>query len=789
MQNGKEIIISVGRSRKETDWEPQTIRWSEFIQRLSMPVESTETLEEYKALTKAQQDDLKDVGGYVGGVLEGRRRKGGSVKSRRLITLDLDNIPPGRTDDILKRVGGLGCAYAVSSTRKHEGAAPRLRVIVPVDRNLTADEYEPAARKMAQMIGIGFCDPSTFQPERFMYWPSKCRGAEYVFAYSDAGFVQADWLLNQYQDWRRVQEWPVALGEAQRLNRSHKRQRNPREKKGIIGAFCRVYDVPGAMEAFLPGVYEPCGENRYTYTGGSTTGGAVLYDNGDFLFSHHATDPAGQRLCNAFDLVRIHKFGHLDDEAKPDTPGHKLLSNAEMLKFAAALEDVRLEHARAMFSKDSQQENDEWLKRLEMDGNRLLRSARNVMLVLENDPRLTGKFQYDRFSEKITVMGETPWNAETKKRELTDPDMAGLRVFLETEYSLTGKEKIQDAFDTFIHKNATHAVRDYLDGLQWDGVERLDRVLIDYLGAEDTPYVRKVTRKLFCAGVARIYDPGVKYDYLVVLIGAQGAGKSTLARIMGKDWFTDSLKVVDMRDKTATEKLLGVWVAELAEMDGFSKVDSTTVKSFLSTATDRFRPAYGRFTVNRPRQSILIGTSNTKNFLVDETGNRRFLPVDIGVSKPTKSVFTDLEPVMDQIWAEAVARWRMGESLYPDKEMEEEARRQQEAHMQEDPREGMIAEFLKKPIPANWYSLGLQDRRLYFMGADSYQGEPMERRRICAAEVWVECFGYQLSTMTKREARQINAILTHQLKDWEWGNIRFGACYGSQRGLVKVQHP
>ncbi len=181
MQYDKALTISVGRSRKETDWKQQTLMWSEFVQRLSMPVRSTETLEEYKAMHKAQQDELKDVGGYVGGVLEGNRRRAGSVKSRCLITLDMDSILPGGTEDILRRVGGLSCAYVVSSTRKHEGAAPRLRAIIPTDRDLTADEYEPAARKLAQMIGIDYCDPTTFRVEQFMFWPSCCQGAEYVY--------------------------------------------------------------------------------------------------------------------------------------------------------------------------------------------------------------------------------------------------------------------------------------------------------------------------------------------------------------------------------------------------------------------------------------------------------------------------------------------------------------------------------------------------------------------------------------------------------------------------------
>mgnify|MGYP000025470994 FL=1 len=204
MKHNKELSITIGGSRKETNWKPQRIMWQEFVERLRTPVESEETQEEYKRLTKAQQDDLKDVGGFVGGLLNGSRRKSGSVKSRCLITLDMDNIPAGGTEDVLKRVNGLECAFVVYSTRKHEGAAPRLRVILPTDRELVPDEYEPIARKIASLIGIDQCDPTTFQCERFMYWPSCCHGAEYVFQCGDKPFLSADGVLSMYQDWRDI---------------------------------------------------------------------------------------------------------------------------------------------------------------------------------------------------------------------------------------------------------------------------------------------------------------------------------------------------------------------------------------------------------------------------------------------------------------------------------------------------------------------------------------------------------------------------------------------------------
>lgn len=533
MQNDKKLIISVGQSRKAINWKAVELYWSEFVQRLSVPQRSTETLAEYKRLTKSQQDELKDVGGFVGGQLNGSRRKSESVISRSLVTLDLDNIPAGQTEDILKRVEGLGCAYIVYSTRKHESAAPRLRVILPTDRDLTADEFEPVARKLASLIGIEFCDSTTFDVSRLMYWPSCCSDSEWVFTYGDKGFVSADGILGMYGDWKDVAQWPQIPGENERLEKNQKRQEDPTTKKGIIGAFCRVYDVPAAMDKFLPGIYEETSiSGRYTYTAGSTVGGAVLYDDGKFLYSHHATDPAQGRLCNSFDLVRVHKFGYLDEEAKPETFTHQLPSTRAMAEFASQDELAHREIVMGKFN-DKMQQGKEWCLQLEVVNGKLTKSAKNILLILENDPDLAGKFHYDKFSERIRTKGGLPWNTETKERGVVDADMAGLRVFLETEYNLCGKEKIQDTFDTFMQKTAIHTVRDYLDGLYWDGEKRLDRVFIDYLGAEDTEYTRKVARLLFCSGVARIYAPGQKYDYLVVLIGPQGTGKSTFARIMG----------------------------------------------------------------------------------------------------------------------------------------------------------------------------------------------------------------------------------------------------------------
>lgn len=788
MKHNKELSITIGGSRKETNWKPQRIMWQEFVERLRTPVESEETQEEYKRLTKAQQDDLKDVGGFVGGLLNGSRRKSGSVKSRCLITLDMDNIPAGGTEDVLKRVNGLECAFVVYSTRKHEGAAPRLRVILPTDRELVPDEYEPIARKIASLIGISQCDPTTFQCERFMYWPSCCRGAEYVFQCGDKPFLSADGVLSMYQDWRDSREWAEVPGIEKRIERNLKRQQDPTEKTGIIGAFCRVYDVPAVIGKYLPDIYEPCEGGRYTYAAGSTSAGAVLYDDGKFLYSNHATDPASGKLLNAFDLVRVHKFACLDEEAKPDTPSTKLPSYSGMREFAFSDPLVKKEYLKNAFPESGGSGTD-WLDALELDskGNPA-KTAKNIMLILEHDPRLKGCFQKDVFARQIFVLRETPWKQEKSKRELADEDLAGLRIFLESEYRITGAYKIQDAFDSFIDQRAIHSVREYIKGLKWDGVKRIDTAFIDFLGADDTPYIRKSARKIFCAGIARIFTPGIKFDYLPALIGAQGIGKSTFIRIMGKDWYSESLKVSDMKDKTAAEKLLGSWVIEISEMDGMNTTKADTLKSFLSAQQDKYRPAYGRETVTNKRQCIIIGTSNEREFLKDDTGNRRFWPIDVGKNAPTKNVFTELPEVIDQMWAEAYALWVLGEPLYPDAEMAEEAEREQEAHRHEDPRKGIVEEFLKLPVPVGWYSMNSITRLSYLSNPKIYTGEIMQRDKICALEIWVECFHRAKADLTKRDTRQINGILSEILKDkpeWIWDNLRFGADYGRQRGYSK----
>ncbi len=801
MQYNRMLHISTAGSRKATQWPESAILWSEFLERLKTPVRSTESLEEYLAYPKARQDELKDVGGFVGGTLSGGRRKAVNITGRDLATLDLDNIPAGQTDDILRRVDGLGCAAAVYSTRKHCGYAPRLRVVIPFDRAALPDEYEPAARKLAALIGIRFCDPTTFDISRLMYWPSCCRDSQYVYRAYDKPFCSLDGVLAMYGDWRDVAQWHQVPGAEAVERRRLAKQEDPTAKKGVIGAFCRTYSVTQAMEKFLPGIYEETETpGRYTYLGGSTVGGAIVYDGDLFLYSHHATDPCSGQLVNAFDLVRLHKFGEKDEGAKEGTPVSKLPSFLAMNRLA--LEDKavsdrmsreRFEEAQEAFSGPQPAETGEaepdleWISHLTKDGNgRFEKTINNVVLVLENDPLLKGKIVTDEFASCGMALGRLPWDAREEKRRWKDADDASFYRYMETFYGITGREKLDNGLLIVSSQNRINDVKQYLQGLKWDGVKRVDRLLVDYLGAEDNAYSHAVIRKLLCAAVARAVKGGVKFDYMPILTGPQGIGKSTFLSILGKEWFSDSLTTFE--GKEAAELIQGTWINEVGELTAFTKQETQTIKQFLSKTDDIYRAAYGRRTEKYPRRCVFCGTSNDSEFLKDSTGNRRFWPVDVGEHPAVRSVWKDLPGEVDQIWAEAYMLYVLGEELYLPKEIEALAEQQQEEHKESSGKEGLIREFLEKPVPLKWDQMSIMERKQFLQGtlAGMDKMELAPREKVCAAEIWVECFNGEQKYLKRMESTEINGILSG-IKGWKRNkSVRRYGPYGTQKGFERT---
>ena len=794
MQHDRQITITVGANRRATQWQPQTMLLSELYTRLGVPARGRESLAEYLQMPKSQQDDLKDVGGFVAGTLNGPRRKANAVAGRDLLTLDLDNIPAGGTADVLRRVEGLGCGYCIYSTRKHMASAPRLRVLLPLDRTCSADEYEPCARRMAEYIGMSLADPSTFEASRLMYWPSSCADAEVVYYTADKPMLSVDGLLATYTDWRDYTSWPTVPG-AIAPARLAAKQGDPLTKKGAVGAFCRIYDIEAAMDLFLPGVYESVDTmpGRFTFTGGSTTGGAVLYDNGKFLFSHHATDPCGGKLVNAFDMVRLHKFGDQDDTAAPETPTNRLPSYAAMCELASSdqkvatlLLDERWEKAQEAFGpveaapEGAPEDDGSWRRLLDVNTQGSPeKTMKNLKTMLLHDPKLVGRLRLNLFSGRIDIVGSIPWKRPSKTNTWGDDDTAQLRIYLEPFFGKVAKNDVVDALAAAASDQAYHPVQEYLEALQWDGKPRLDRLFIDYLGAEDTAYTRAVTRKAFVAAVARVMRPGCKYDTMLVLVGSQGRHKSTILAKLGGEWFSDSLRTFG--DKDSMETIQGTWLNEVAEMQAMSKADVDAVKMFLSKTNDYYRAAYGRYTADRPRQCVFFGTTNSKECLVDLTGGRRFWVVDIDQQLRTKNVFQDLDDEKDQLWAEAVAYWRLGEALYLPQDLETVARQVQEEHRARHPWEGLIHDYLQQEIPADWMKWDLLQRQSWRSGGLRYDGKLEPRDRICAAEIWCEVLGKLRGDMRQRDTREINGLL-ERVPGWSCIGVReSGKPYGKQR--------
>lgn len=802
MINDRKILISVGNHRRSINWQPQTLQLSELYEKMRIPARSTETMQEYLNLKKSEQDDLKDVGGYVAGGLLGTRRKAGAVAGRDVITLDLDNVPPGGTEDVLRRVEGLGCGYCIYSTRKHSPAAPRLRILLPLDRTSTTDEYEPLARKMAETIGMELADPTTFEITRLMYWPSCCCDSEYIYTWQDKPMLSVDGLLALYEDWRDISAWPYSVGETSHVKLAM-RQGDPTAKNGVVGAFCRVYDILGAMAAFLPSIYESVDTmpGRYTYLGGSTTGGAVLYDDCRFLYSHHATDPCSGKLVNAFDLVRLHKFEGMDDEATPGAPGNRLPSYNAMCEHAvsdpnvsALMAQERVGAAQRDFADadiaapmGESEDAAAWVQQLTVNKQtgQIKATIDNVWVILENDPNLKSKFALNEFAGRGEVMGALPWEKSDKRRLWDDNDNQGIYWYLEKYYNLTGNGKIDGALSLHSVKHSFNEVRDYLSHLQWDGVPRLDNLFIDYLGATNDLYTRTVTRKAFTAAVARAMVPGCKYDTMVILSGPQGIGKSTLLDKMSRGWFNDSIR--SFEGKEASELLQGVWLVEVGELDAFRRTDVARIKQFLSLRADRFRAAYGRHVKELPRCCVFFGTTNSSEYLQDRTGNRRFWPIDVGVTAYDKKVWVDLDGEVDQLWAEAVMRWRMGEALYLGGEIEDEAKVIQERHREASSREGLVLDFIERPVPEEWNSWALDKRKMFWAGSFVETGSLalVPRDRVCALEVWCEALDGRQKDMTYSDAMEINGIL-EAAAGWvrSKNGIRCGYC-GLQKGFLR----
>ncbi len=755
----QELDISFGKHHADTNWKPEYLTWDEFVEKRLRKVRRTkETMEQYGKMHNIARGKVKDGPSFVGGMIRGGRRKKENVDSRWLITLDADFAG----DDFMLTVDLMlgGTAYAIYSTHSHRPEQPKYRLILPASRAMTPDEYAAVSRKTAETIGMTLFDRTTFDVHRLMYLPSCSADAEPMLEIGEGEPLDVDAVLAQYEDWTDVMQWP-RHPDAPSPILSNAKTQDPREKIGTIGLFCRAFTIEEGIERFLSEIYEPGSmENRYTYLHGTSGNGLEIFPDQELAYSHQDSDPvADGHSYNLFDLIRVHKFGQLDEKASEKTNLSKLPSVLAMEAWAVRLPEVKRERFSdfdSSFSEPGAVEelepaaDDNWEERLDLNAKTgdLLPTAGNVELLLSHGI-WSGVLGYDAFGNSEVIRQPVPWRQRERPDVDYEPwlgaDDKRLQHWIGKTYGIRGEGLIRNAFTEVAHAQKFHPIKEYIEEQAWDGTPRLETIFIDYLGAEDSHYVRQATRKMLLAAVTRLYRPGCKFDEMLVLVGPQGAGKSSLLAKLGKKWFSDSLRTFE--NKEAGEHLQAGWIFEIGELSAMKRSEVDEVKAFLSKTEDRYRVAYDRQVSEFPRKCVFFGTTNTKDFLRDMTGNRRFWPVNIRPAQARWSHWDHLtEDVVGQIWAEAYELFKAGESLSLDRDARIAAEMQQQDHLEIDPRAGLIQEWLDTPI---------ESEGIY----GEFDDEQPLRQRVCAAQIWSECLHNKKGTMQSWDAKPICEIM------------------------------
>ncbi|WHZ04961.1 virulence-associated E family protein [Neobacillus sp. YX16] len=435
------------------------------------------------------------------------------------------------------------------------------------------------------------------------------------------------------------------------------------------------------------------------------------------------------------------------------------LSHKQLAKIATRREQQQQE------SKDEGVKD--WLNQLEKSNlGTNLSTPFNVLSILQHDQLLKGKFAYNLLTQMSEIVGQVPWERLTEDKGMTDYDDSCLRNYISIQYGIKGKDIIYDAFNQVILNKKYHPVRDYLNNLKWDGIPRLDKLLIDYFGADDTELIRSQTRLTGVGAVMRIFQPGCKWDYVLTLKGDQGLGKSSFFQKLAvkSEWFSDSID--DMRGKEAKAQIQGNWIIELGEMAAVSKGDQKRTKQFISSTHDEFRPAYGRRTIRCPRQCIFVATTNDELPLKDDTGGRRWWIIDV----KSKWFEKDFPLEVEQIWAEAVQVYKemisKGIPFKLPNHLENEARKIQTQYTDMGLYAGIIEDVLQR---------GYYEEKDYQSG----MVKKVPINETCARHVWEKVVGRHKHDFNSAHARDINAGLK-SLADWECkGRLTFGE-YGKQ---------
>lgn len=766
------LDLSVAPSVSSRRWEAATLTWERLVDRAHNP------------------EAVKDCGGYVAGRLKGTARRKGQVEYRSAVTLDAD----AASETLPALVAGLGLRALVHSTYSHTRAHPRYRVIFPImGPGLSEEEYPRVARGLIEALGEAQFDPGSTQPERLMFWPATAAPDEYEVVECDGETATAQGLLRDFG----------GLGPTPDHTPGSKR--DPLGLPGVAGAFNRAYDMARAVETFhLP--YDPVdGEpNRWHYTPAESEGGVIVYPDG-YVFSNHASDPAYGRALSMFDLVALHVFGGEDRAAgvpQSTAPADRPSIQRAMREFAArpeiVTELVAADFADVDGDEDGARGLPEWVLEFHLHPKtgKPLDDVHNWDLLMRHDPVLRSLARNNMDLTTVTRR-QFPWRTVEAGKDdaLTNADRAQISAHLQRAYNMPrpAQEQLNGVIDMVAQDNSFHPVVEYLEGLEWDGVSRIETYLP---GAADA-YTRRVARLVAVQAVARALDPGVKVDNCLILTGRQGLGKSWFVETMARGW-TCTLGPIEgggLRDTVMA--MTRSWITVADEGFAMKKADAEALKQFVTLTHDVIRLPYAREHVKLPRRQVIWGTTNDAVFLRAQEGNRRFLIVEVA-EKLDFGKYSD--EYVNQVWAEAVHIWKTSRDKYGLKDnpelflsSEEEAAAESVRSMatEEDSVGGLIQAYLDTLVPANWAEMSPEERISWLR--DEEQGivsgtHPIDA--VCSLEIWEIALGRERGKHSRVDILQITNALK-QLPGW------FGPMpkptrlpfYGPQRVFARLDEP
>lgn len=784
----EEFIISVAGSSRSINWKPNRVTWDAFINKLRIPKIGDETVQEFDRLAKTERAIRKDVGGFVAGKVTGGRRVKGSVQFRTMVTLDVDYANEYFWLDFCILYG---CRAVLYSTRSDRPNNHRYRLIIPLDREVDdREEFEAVARKIAENIGIELFDPTTFQAERLMYWPSISSDQEYTIEHQEGECICVDDVLKEYGDgdeWRDIRNWAFVNSEEAEIRATVTKAQtvDPRNKTGLVGAFCKAYSISEAINKYLSDVYEPCENGRYTYVLGSSAAGMVTYDD-SLAFSHHATDPINDgHAYNAYDLVRVHKFGHLE-KSESEAAMSDLVRSDELCLAVLAEAKSKTEDILSDFEdmpEDAIQEAEEGLVwDLDKKGAKM-NTTRNFINAFKSDPLLNGLLAYDEFRDVLLFTRKPFFNTSLDKGDVLDDECVSyLSYHIEMMHGISNDKKLDDALDVIGMQNQFHPIKKYLESLEWDFEPRIDQFLQTYMGAADSIYTREAFRKMLVAAITRIYRPGTKFDTALIMFSAQGTGKSTLLSKLAKGWFNDSL--VSMDGTKAYEAIQYSWIVELAELSALRKSDVEATKNFISKTEDTYRAAYARRVKTHKRKCVFFGSTNDDNFLKDQTGNRRFFPIAVCYNKNTGEIFKEsFAGIVDQVWAEAMVLYNNGESLILSDEAEAIANQQRDNFTERSPQIGLVEDYLNMKFPEDYEDRTPEQRRDFVLGLLNEEG-CKQRDEFCLFEIWVEALGRSSGEFGALQGKELSNMI-RGIKGFTKGERKRFKNYGIQTSYIR----